>query len=86
MVPARRQRVEMSPYRKSGIGRFRLLLPVLALVVAACASMATGPSPTDRINHVVIIYEAKWSFDSLVRQASRPISESPTLGDAQGHG
>jgi phospholipase C len=45
--------------------RFRLLLPVLALVAAACASMAPGPSAIDRINHVVVIYQENWSFDGL---------------------
>jgi phospholipase C len=45
--------------------RFRLLVPVLALVAAACASMAPGPSAIDRINHVVVIYQENWSFDGL---------------------
>jgi phospholipase C len=45
--------------------RFRLLVPVLALVAAVCASMAPGPSAIDRINHVVVIYQENWSFDGL---------------------
>jgi phospholipase C len=45
--------------------RLRLLVPVLALVAAACASMAPGPSAIDRINHVVVIYQENWSFDGL---------------------
>jgi phospholipase C len=45
--------------------RLRLLLPSLALVVAACASLALIPAPLVRINHIIVIYQENWSFDGL---------------------
>ena len=45
--------------------RLRLLLPTLALLLAACVSMAPASSPLDRINHVVVIYQENWSFDTI---------------------
>jgi acid phosphatase len=47
------------------MSRLRLLLPSVALVVAACASLAAPPAPLDRINHIIVIYQENWSFDSL---------------------
>ena len=46
------------------MGRLRLLLPSIALVVAGCASLAPPP-PLDQINHIIVIYQENWSFDSL---------------------
>jgi phospholipase C len=46
--------------------RFRLLPSVaLALLVAACASLAPASSPIARVNHVIVIYQENWSFDGL---------------------
>jgi len=46
------------------MSRLRLLLLSLALVVAACASLAP-PAPLDQINHIIVVYQENWSFDSL---------------------
>jgi hypothetical protein len=66
----------MTPYRPFRKRRFRLLLPVLALGAAACASMATGPSPHNRINHVLIIYQKNWTLQSLCGRFLGPYQES----------
>jgi len=46
---------------------FRLLVPVLALVAVARASVVPSPSAIDRINHIVVIYQENWP----VRKVSR---------------
>ncbi len=47
------------------MSRLRLLLPSIALVVAACATLAPAPAPLDRLNHIIVIYQENWSFDGL---------------------
>ena len=38
----------------------------LALVVAACATTAQTPATLSQIDHLVVIYQENWSFDSLL--------------------
>jgi phospholipase C len=51
--------------KESGMRHFRLLVTVLALVAAACASVGPSASAIGRINHIVVIYQENWSFDGL---------------------
>src|SRR5262245_40265738 len=50
--------------------RLALRLSMLAVLLVAMSiiSAARAASPVDKINHIIVIYQENWSFDSLYGQ------------------